>query len=59
MEININFEKLRKDLMDYFGTAMPFHQMAVINLSEVECASDQKLVDMAMKNGFNLEYYVE
>ena len=57
--MNINFEKLRKDLVDYFGTAMSFNPMAVINLSDVECASNEKLIDIAIKNGFNLGDYVK
>ena len=29
----IDYEKLRKDLIDYFGTAMSFNPMAIMDLS--------------------------
>ena len=33
---------------------MQFYPQAVIELSEVESASPEKLVDIALKNGFDL-----
>ena len=55
-----NIEKLRRDLMDYFGTAMSNGlDMAVIDLSEIENASPDKLVEIAEKNGFNINNYME
>lgn len=56
----INIEKLRKDLIDYFGTAMfNASPMAIINLSEVENANSDKLIQIAIKNNFALENYIE
>lgn len=56
----INIEKLRKDLIDYFGTAMfNASPMAIMNLTEVENASSDKLIQIALKNNFNLEDYIE
>lgn len=55
--MNIDFEKLREDLKDYYGTAMSFMPMAVIELSEVERASNQKLIELALKNNFDLSDY--
>lgn len=54
----INYEKLRRDLIDYFGTAIVYNPMAVIELSEVESANDSKLEQIAIENGFNLSDYV-
>mgnify|MGYP003323361948 CR=1 FL=1 len=54
----INIEKLRSDLIDYYGTAMSLFPMAIINLNEVYNASDEKLIEIAIKNKFNLENYV-
>lgn len=54
----INIEKLRSDLIDYYGTAMSFFPMAMIDLNEVYNASDEKLIEIAIKNKFNLENYV-
>ena len=55
--MNVDYEKLREDLKDYFGTAMSFMPMAVVNLAEVERASNQKLIELALKNNFDLSNY--
>ena len=58
MDDNINFEKLRLDLIDYFGTAM-FNGFpaAIVDMSDVEKASKSELIDIANKNNFDLEHY--
>ena len=53
----IDIERLRRDLIDYFGAAMTYYPVAVINLSEVESASSEELIDIAINNGFNLANY--
>ena len=56
MEIDI--EKLRKDLIDYYGTAMyNASPLAIIELSKVENASPQELINIAIKNNFDLTEY--
>jgi len=30
MEINIDYERLKSDLIDYFGTAMSFNPMTIV-----------------------------
>lgn len=56
MEIDI--EKLRKDLIDYYGTAMfNASPLAIIELSKVENASPQELINIALKNNFDLTEY--
>lgn len=57
--MDIDYNKLRSDLIDYFGTAMSFNPMAVVNLSEVEYASEQKLIEIALKNNFDITNYVK
>lgn len=54
----IDYDKLKYDLMDYFGSAMPILPMAVMDLVEVEHASPQKLIQIARDNGFDLENYI-
>ena len=56
--MNIDYEKLRSDLKDYYGTAMagPF-PVAVIDVSKVERASEEELVLIAQKEHFNLDAY--
>ena len=57
MEITIDVDKLRQDLINYFGSAMMYNPQAVIELSEVESASDEEVVRIALRNGFNLKDY--
>lgn len=57
MNITIDIEKLRKDLVNYFGTAMMYNPMAMMELSKVEKASPEELVEIAIANGFNLYDY--
>jgi len=60
MNIDIDIEKLRKDLKDYFGTAMyTSSPLAIMNLTEVENANSDKLISLAIKNNFDLNNYIE
>ena len=56
--IDINTDKLRKDMIDNYGTAM-FNgfPMAIMDLSKVEKASEQELIRMAKNQGVNLDRY--
>ena len=57
--MNIDIEKLRSDLLDYFGTAMASgFGMAVMDLSRVERASEEELINIALDCGFDLNDYV-
>lgn len=57
--MNIDIEKLRRDLIDYFGTAMASgFGMAVMDLTKVERASDEELINIALDCGFDLNDYV-
>lgn len=53
----IDYDKLRNDLIDYFGTAMTFNLMAMSDLIRVERASNDELVEIALKNNFDLNKY--
>ena len=55
--MTINIEKLRRALIDYFGTAMMRFPMAIAELSEVKTASPERLVEIAEKNGFDMSEY--
>lgn len=57
---NINILKLKKDLMDYFGTAV-FNGMpnAMIELSKISNASDSQIINLALNIGFDLSEYEE
>ena len=54
----IDYEKLRKDLIDYYGTASQIFHMAIIELSKVERASNEQLIDLALSNRFDLSNYI-
>ena len=56
----IDFERLRVDLVDYFGSAM-FNGFpaAVIDGTQVEIASNEQLIQIAQSNGFDLNYYIK
>ena len=56
MEINTN--RLRADLKDYYGTAMlGGFPMAVMEMNVVERASDDELVKLAEKAGLDTRKY--
>ncbi|MBQ8891655.1 MAG: hypothetical protein IJ068_02190 [Bacilli bacterium] len=56
MEIDIS--KLRDDLINYFGSATSFFPFASMDLIEVENASPSQLIDIAIKNNFDLDNYI-
>ena len=59
MEYTIDVNRLRRDLMDYFGTAMfNASPLAVMDLSRVERASDMDVVKIAQENGMDLREYI-
>lgn len=57
MELDFDFERLRKDLLDFYGTAMMFNPMAVMSVVNVEHADNEMLIHLAQSNGFDLEEY--
>ena len=60
MEVTIDIDRLRRDMKDYYGTAMlNVSPIAVMDLSRVERASDMEIVEMAQKNGVDLSDYIE
>ena len=57
-EIIIDVDDLRKDLIDYFGTGMfNVSPAMMIMLEKVKSASDMEVVDIAIKNGFDIRKY--
>ena len=57
--MNIDTEKLRNDLYDYFGIAFNnVSYLAIAELINVERASDFELVNIALENGFDLQNYL-
>ena len=58
MNVTIAVEELRKDLIDYFGTAMQYNPIVMMDLVKIENASDEQVVQIAMQNGINIEKYI-
>ena len=55
--MNIDYERLREDLINYFGTAMVLFPVAVMDVIKVENASHSELLQIASQNGFDLSNY--
>ena len=62
MNIDINkidIEALRNDLINHFmGLAYVVSPIAFMNVAEVEKATPEELVEIAINNGFNIENYL-
>lgn len=59
MNYEIDIDKLRSDLEDYYGTAMfSGFPMAVMDLNEVSRMTDRELVELAEKNHMDLGKYI-
>lgn len=62
IDINdIDIERLRNDLINYFEGAyfVGGFGAALIDLSEVENASDYEIVQIAINNGFDISKYIK
>lgn len=57
MEITIDVDSLRNDLINYFGSASPMCPMALADVVNVESADAQDLVQIALDNGFDIFKY--
>jgi len=55
----IDYDKLRHDLIDYFGTAsFNVSMMAMADLTRVQCADNEELIQIARECKINLENYL-
>lgn len=57
--MNIDYEELRQDLMDYYGTAKEFNPLAEVDLIEVENATNSELIYKARSIGIELSNYID
>lgn len=56
--LELDYQRLRADLIDYFGTGMfNASPIAMIELSKVENANPQELIQIALRNNFDLSNY--
>lgn len=57
---NIDIEKLRQYIIDYYGTAIiNSSPTAMMDLLEVENASNEKVLSLALKNKINLNNFTK
>jgi len=56
--MDIDIERLRQDLIDYFGSATSIYTMAIIDVINIESADVYKLIQIAKNNGFDLNNYI-
>ena len=55
----IDFERLRSDLIDYYGTAIASgFKVAIIDISRVESAPFNELIAIATECNFDLNNYL-
>ena len=57
IRLNIDYEKLRDDLINYFGSALSYTTIAVMYIIKIENASYDELIQTAEQNGFDLNDY--
>ena len=58
-EKTIDYDRLRSDLISYFGSATPIFSVAYADVIRVERASDEELIEIAISNGFDINDYEE
>lgn len=58
MDIKIDVESLRSDLLNYYGTATPIFPMAMMDVINVEKASLEELIEIAQKNNIDINDYI-
>lgn len=57
---NINIEKLRNDLIDYFTSAIFIvSPVAMMDIQEIEAMNDMEIIKMARDNKFDLSDYID
>ena len=58
MNIELDIESLREDLINYYGTATSFYPVAIMDVIKVEKATDEELIQIAIKNNIDLNNYI-
>lgn len=56
--MNLDFEQLRQDLIEYFGTSMfNASPLAIVELTKVQNATSEELIKIAKNNNFDISKY--
>ena len=56
--MNYDYERLRKDLVEYFCSALAYNPMAIMDVNKVQNASNKELEEIARKNRVVLSDYI-
>ena len=56
--MNIDIDALREDLIAYFGAASGYYELAIMDVINLEQASDEEVIKIALNNNFNLQEYI-
>lgn len=56
-DIDIDIERLRSDLMDMYGAAVPFIPAMMMEVIDIESSSDEEIIKEAIKNKIDLSKY--
>lgn len=57
--MEINFDRLRSDLINYYGSGIYVYPIALLSVIKVDMCSEEELIKIALSNNFNLEKYKE
>ena len=55
---NIDYDRLRRDLIDYYGTGSMFNPEMMILLNRLETCSNEELIEFAINNSINIDDYI-
>ena len=55
--MEIDYDRLREDLINYVGPATTIFPVATMDLIEIESASNENLIQIAIRYGFDIEDY--
>ena len=56
--VYFNIEALKNDLEDYYGSAISFNSIAMMDLVNLDNLNAEELINLALKNNFDLDNYV-
>lgn len=57
-EKQLDIKSLRSDMINYFSTAINPFDVDLIGSEEIENLTEDKIIEIAKNNGFNINYYI-
>ena len=57
--MNIDYSKLKSDLVDYLGTSINYNPVVVMEIEDVQKASNEELLNFALRYNFDLSNYTK